>query len=214
MSQGLRFRSYLPSLDVASGEEARLTRIETDHQVQGGAFSTFSIVQNQNQRSQVLASLTDLQVMPSTSNESLNTRAADLEREMFERTLHRFEQQYDRSFPSIPCAYCGVLLLPRSCQWQSFDGSVSYPLLSVLGTALHTTCKRGVQKVATCSECQTNPRNPIDAGPWPELLLRLPQRSRVYLSPLTLQTSLGRTSRPHGRDMSHWANYRTVTGMQ
>jgi hypothetical protein len=215
VSRNLRFRSYIPSVDHDGGEEVHLTAVVSDRYTNPGAFSTFTIVQTQNRQAQMqLTAAASIEPQQATARHAQSSsRQVDGDTMLYERTLQRFEQQYDRSFPSVPCAHCGVLLLPRSCQWQPFNELETYALTSVLDIQPHTVYKHGVRKVTVCSECKASPKLPIDAGPWPELLLHLPQRSRVYLSPLTLQTSLGRTTRPHGRNMSHWANYRTVTGM-
>ena len=130
----------------------------------------------------------------------------------FRHKLDDFEKTYDFYFPSIPCAHCGSLLLPRSVCWREFDDSYEYGICKLLEMLPHIRTKNDITQVAMCHQCDMSPRQPPHAGPWPDILVSVPQRSRMFLSPLTLQTSLGRT---HGYRVirNPYSTYRTLTGM-
>ena len=129
----------------------------------------------------------------------------------FRRKLDDFEKTYDFYFPSVPCAHCGSLLLPRLVCWREFDDSCEYGICKVLEMLPHICTKNNILQVAVCHQCDRSPRQPPHAGPWPDILLSVPQRSRMFLSPLTLQMSLGCT---HGyRSIRNpYSTYRTLTG--
>ena len=70
--------------------------------------------------------------------------------------------------------------------------------------------KKGINTkcVAIYGICSRQPRNPPNAEPWPDVLLKLPQRSQKFLSLLTLQTNLGRTQNRYGR-INPFSTYKT-----
>ena len=82
-----------------------------------------------------------------------------------------------------------------------------------LHTRLHLDPHRDSKsRIAICRECNREPRGAIDAGPWPPSLLNIPQRSRMYLSPLKLNCNLGRTQSHSGTDYhNRWSTYRTLS---
>ena len=134
--------------------------------------------------------------------------------ETFKRLLTNFNSKYFVSFPDIPCAYCGVLCLSRTAHWiepcivaQEWS---HFGLVHVLKMPVH---RDGRGRVAICSLCKKNPREAPSAGPWPEVLLRIPQRSKMFLSPIKLNCNLGRTQ-SHSRDGNHnpYSTYRTLSG--
>jgi hypothetical protein len=133
----------------------------------------------------------------------------------FRRLLNCFEQNYFLIFPNIPCAYCGLNSSYRTTHWlpvqQAATEEHRFELRSRLHLGLHVD-RRG--RVAICRECHREPRGAINAGPWPSLLLNIPQRSRMYLSPLKLNCNLGRTQSHSGTQYHNpWSTYRTLSGI-
>jgi hypothetical protein len=133
----------------------------------------------------------------------------------FRRLMNRFEQQFYTVFLDIPCAYCGYLSSSRSTCWLTAEEGRREVNAFELTTHLHLDVYRDTKgRVAICRECRKKPRGALDAGPWPPILLNLPKRSRMYLSPLKLNCNLGRTQ-SHSASNYHnpWSTYRTLTGI-
>jgi hypothetical protein len=126
--------------------------------------------------------------------------------------LLRFKTEFFRSFPDIPCAYCGILCIPRSVVWQRYDGNIApqYQLQSVLGIAL-TFNLHG--SIAICKCCSRSPRETLNVGPWPQVLFDIPQMWRRLLSPIELHCSLGRTQSQSATGFHNpFSTYRTLKG--
>ena len=133
----------------------------------------------------------------------------------FLKTLKKFAHIYDKSFPWTLCGHCTILLLDRHITWSEKKENIEYGLLSILNIPLTEWVlrKKGIDTkcIAICDICSQWPRNPPNAGPWPDVLLKLPQCSRKFLSPLTLQTNLGHTQNRH-RHINSFSTYKTLTG--
>jgi hypothetical protein len=105
----------------------------------------------------------------------------------FMRTLTAFKDKWNKMFPDKPCVECGTLLLPRNRKPKAFEDGHVYGLTRAFGlpingdTAIH------------CHKCYQNPQTPVNAGPLPQCLNNLSQRSRIFFSPFSLNTGLGRT---------------------
>jgi len=120
------------------------------------------------------------------------------------RKLNSFKDKWNKMFPDKPCAECGTLLLPRNRKLKAFDDGHVYGLTRAFGLRVNG------DSVIHCETCFGNPQPPVDVGPLPRCLLDLPQRSRMFLSPFSLSTSLGRTE---GYNTSATPfTYRTLTG--
>jgi hypothetical protein len=223
MPRAARFLSWVPTLPNTT---ERTTRASVSADVfasySTGLFSTFSIYQNLNQE-EVKCSSTIHAPMPAliaatpevqycnTSIPALSQRAiTELDRQ-FLRLYRQFRKKYNFQFPDTPCAYCSQLLLPRYIEWICFEAQEYYNLTEVLHLPVYQRTRRDRHQVAVYKLCRMEPGVPVNAGPWPSCLLTLPQRSRVFLLPLTLQTSLGRT---YSYQAVHnlYTIYRTVTG--
>lgn len=131
------------------------------------------------------------------------------EDQAFQKILEKFCSVFDKSFPTEACSCCGILVLPRLVRWIQYNPKCDYFLQSLLEMLLHTreTARNGKQ-VAVCTKCQKSPSRPPYHGIFPFML---PQRARVFFSPLILQTSLGRTQGA-GDLWGPYHTYRTVTG--
>ena len=127
------------------------------------------------------------------------------------RLYNRFRNKYDLQFPDTPCAYCSLLLLPRNVIWQRCRPGYEYPLWKELQILPTTQMKNGREYIAICKACNINPYSLNNPGPWPQCLLDLPQRSRIFLSLLRLQTSLGQTQSSQ-QIYNPYTTYRTITG--
>lgn len=133
---------------------------------------------------------------------------------MFRALLNRFVEKLFNSFPEHACAYCGVLTVERLTRWVDIDKQVwrraEYGLASHLGLPLHTN-ESG--KISICSLCAKKPREAPHVGPWPQEILRVPQRSKMFLSFAKLNCNLGRTqSYSNSGYHNPYSTYRTLTG--
>jgi len=129
----------------------------------------------------------------------------------YQRVKSHFQNELSTCFPDTPCAYCGTLLLPRNISWILMEDDQVYPIEEILQLQprIRTTAEHS--EIAICSKCRVTPQKPITGGPWPQILLELPQHSRMFLSPLTINTNLGRTQGAQAT-LHPYATYRTVTG--
>ena|SRR2546421_233014 len=129
----------------------------------------------------------------------------------YQRVKVRFQNEFSTHFPDTPCAYCGTLLLPRNISWISAEDDRVYPIEEILQRSPQIRIIAEHSEVAVCKKCRFSPQEPIAGGPWPMMLLELPQHSRMFLSPLTINTNLGRTQGAQVH-LNPYTTYRTVTG--
>jgi len=129
----------------------------------------------------------------------------------YQRVKNLFQNEISTYFPDTPCAHCGTLLLPRNVSWVAMEDNQVYPIeeISQQQPRIRTTAAHS--EIAICSKCRVIPQKPITGGPWPTTLLELPQHSRMFLSPLTINTNLGRTQGAQAT-LHPYTTYRTVTG--
>ena len=209
------FQVYLPSKD---GPMRILSSSTPSINSTSDAFQVFSSTNNPK----TIVSYQKGSIMPSfgfdqmVRNSHISRQPYSMEKDpKFLKTLKKFAHIYDKSFPRTPCGHCAILLLDRHITWSEKKEIVEYGLLSMLNIPLTEWVlrKKGIDTkcIAICGICSRRPRNPPNAGPWPDVLLKLPQRSRKFLSLLTLQTSLGRTQNRHGR-INPFSTYKTLTG--
>jgi hypothetical protein len=129
----------------------------------------------------------------------------------YQRVKTRFQNELSTHFPDTPCAHCGTLLLPRNVSWIPIEDGRIYPIEEILQHQPRFRTIAAQREVAVCGKCRIIPQQPIDGGPWPMILLELPQHSRMFLSPLTINTNLGRTQGAQAY-LNPYTTYRTVTG--
>ena len=135
-----------------------------------------------------------------------------LQEPAFLRLYGRFIDTYNAEFPSTPCSSCGILMFPKKAFWVDYDQAVEYGLFSILGLPLTRRIGRTESaQISVCYRCKTKPRPPILAGPWPTILIEMPQSCRPYLSPLRLSSNLGKV---HGTvdNPNSYLTYRSMTG--
>jgi hypothetical protein len=212
MPRAARFYSYIPPVYRGDAQEAVLQRAATHGS--SGLYSTFAIFQNNN-LSNNTHSVPDGD-SETAIDQNLPTPEA-FQQPLPEQDNHflnlyrRWRNKYDLQFPDTPCAYCATLMLPRNIAWVEFGPEVMYGLTVSFQLPVTQRTKNGVVQVAICKTCKTESQLPVNTGPWPEVLLSLPHRSKMFLSPLMLQTSLGRTQ-SHQAVHNPYSTYRTVTG--
>ena len=205
MPPALRFLSYIPGAPEDEQSRSRTVIADREAPLNGSLFSTFAIYQEQNQ-------LHHTRILPPLSNNTYLQQPVIPELDIaFIRLYTRFRNKYDLQFPNTPCAYCSQLLLPRNIVWERFKPEYEYPLSLELQILPHIHTKNGQDYIAICKACKIKPGLLNNPGPWPKCLTDLPHRSRMFLSPLTLQTSLGRTQ-SHQPWNNPYSTYRTITG--
>jgi len=218
MPPARRFLSYIPRPpQEQQSHDCFITMNHPPMANDAGLFSTFAIYQGQNQLGRTRTqSATSIEECSNTS-ETIISASPSLPHEVpeldktFMRLYNRFRNKYDLQFPDTPCAYCSLLLLPRNVIWQRCQPGYEYPLWKELQILPTTQMKNGREYIAICKACNINPCSLNNPGPWPQCLLDLPQRSRIFLSPLTLQTSLGRTQSSQ-QIYNPYTTYWTITG--
>ncbi len=208
MPQAKRFRSYIPGNPQNGQYHGRTVIANTETPLNGSLFSTFAIYEEQNQlqHTRILAPQTT-EVDNACSQQAMIPELNIA----FMRLYTRFRNKYDLQFPDTPCAYCSQLLLPRNIVWERFKPEYEYPLSLELQILPNIHTKNGRDYVAICKTCKAIPGHINNPGPWPKCLLDLPHRSRMFLSPLTLHTNLGRTQ-SHQPWNNPYSTYRTITG--
>jgi hypothetical protein len=126
------------------------------------------------------------------------------QRPAFKAKLSSFRERWNWAFPDTPCVECGILLLPRHRKSKIFTAGHIYGITRVFGIPVQGPI------ITLCNACVDNPRQPIDVGPQPQCITRLPLRSTKFLSVFQLDSNLGRTS---GYNLAATPfNYRTLTG--
>ena len=120
------------------------------------------------------------------------------------RKLRAFKDKWNKMFPDKPCVECGTLLLPRNRKPKAFEHGHVYGITRAFRLPVSG------DSVIHCETCFKNPQAPVDVGPLPRCLLDLPQRSRMFLSPFSLDTNLGRTE-GYNTNATPFT-YRTLTG--
>ena len=160
----------------------------------------------QNQATDPLAQ--DCPIPSSTAHEQQATSDPP-----FQRLIQRFHDKYNLELPNIPCAHCGGLNFMTTMAWMPHESDAVYNLAVLLHHELYRSMDGDRQMVAVCTSCKRQPQRPPFVKLWPTVLLSVPQRSRMFLSPLRLMTNLGKqhgaTSNPNP-----FLTYRSMTGME
>ncbi|EXX55721.1 Pif1p [Rhizophagus irregularis DAOM 197198w] len=134
------------------------------------------------------------------------------------RTLKNLMERFDNlilyQYPCIPCSYCAKLLHPVECKWENYDQSKTYPLEHYrynypnIKLIFHPKSAPTL-RIAVCSSCK-NPhtrRNPPKYDPIPTEIQNIPSYHRIYLSPVHLSCSLGRSP-----NSNNYTTYRHLKG--
>ncbi|GBC04726.1 hypothetical protein RclHR1_05830004 [Rhizophagus clarus] len=126
----------------------------------------------------------------------------------------RFDKNILTQYPCVPCSYCSRLQYPTKAKWELYDETFQYPLETVyqnnpqIKLVFHTDDSKP-KRIATCSSCyNSNNRLKIPIpDPVPAEIQNVPLYHRIYLSPIHLNCSLGRTPNSNA-----YSNYRHLTG--
>ena len=132
--------------------------------------------------------------------------------------LHNLNTRFDKTiltqFPCVPCSYCSRLQYPTKAKWELYNETFQYPLETVYQNSsqvklvFHTDDSKP-KRIATCSSCynSNNRLNIPIPDPIPTEIQNIPFYHRIYLSPVHLSCSLGRTPNSNA-----YSNYRHLTG--
>ncbi len=107
----------------------------------------------------------------------------------------RFDDKILIQFPSVPCAFCSILMFPTNAKWIQKEENRVYPLTLVFPNEQPVEHINDSSKIAVCSTCKEprlrrSPPNIIDT---PAEIERVPIYYRRWLSPIYLSCSLGWT---------------------
>ncbi len=126
--------------------------------------------------------------------------------------MERFDNLILYQYPCVPCSYCAKLLHPIESKWETYDQNKTYPLESYnypnIKLVFHPKTNP-IHRVAVCSSCK-NPRTRRDPPKYdsiPVEIQNVPSFHRIYLSPVHLSCSLGRSS-----DSNNYTTYRHLKG--
>jgi hypothetical protein len=127
----------------------------------------------------------------------------------------RFDKDILTQYPCVPCSYCSRLQYPTKAKWELYDETFQYPLETVYQNSsqikliFHTDDSKP-KRIATCSSCYNNSNNRLNIpipDPVPAEIQNVPLYYRIYLSPIHLSCSLGRSPNSNA-----YTNYRHLTG--
>ncbi len=121
----------------------------------------------------------------------------------------KFDKKILMQFPSIPCAFCSILMFSTNAKWIQKEDNRIYPLTLVFSSKEPVEHINDSSKIAICSTCKDSrlrrsPPNIVKILPEIE---RVPLHYRRWLSPVFLSYSLGRTP-----NSNSYTNYRTLSG--
>src|SRR6266508_3377234 len=107
----------------------------------------------------------------------------------------RFDDKILIQFPSVPCAFCSILMFPTNAKWIQKEENRVYPLTLVFSNEQPVEHINDSSKIAVCSTCKElklcrTPPNIIDT---PAEIERVPIYHRRWLLPIYLSCSLGQT---------------------
>ncbi|GBC19376.2 PIF1-like helicase domain-containing protein [Rhizophagus irregularis DAOM 181602=DAOM 197198] len=132
----------------------------------------------------------------------------------FLNLLSNFNLSILNQFVCAVCAFCGRLMYPEKCEWLPYNDNFSYPLLQAYPEtepkSLLTFHIKPPQRIAVCLSCKkpsTRYAFPF-LYPIPNEIQAIPIGKRMYLSPVFIHCSLGRTS----GQSAIYTEYRTLTG--
>jgi len=156
--------------------------------------------------------------VPITNNPIISTSTIPQNHDPWQppRVLKNLMKKFDNlilyQYPCVPCSYCTKLLYPIECKWENYDQNKIYPLeecnYSNIDLVFHPNITSTL-KIAVCSSCK-NPRtrrNPPKYDSIPIEIQNVPSYHRIYLSPIHLSCSLGRSS-----GSNNYTTYRHLKG--
>src|SRR5262249_36093251 len=140
------------------------------------------------------------------------------------KLLHTLHEEMFLQFPCLPCAYCSALTVPKKAKWVQYSQDVIYPLTQTfpdIQPVHHPDPTKTT--VAVCNNCwkSSTRRRPPNIGNIPPEIRAVPPLARQYLSPISLNCSLGRTNadgenahqqQTSGQPVNNFTTYRFLTG--
>jgi hypothetical protein len=186
MPPALQFLSYIPGAPEDEQSRGRTVIADREALLNGSLFSTFAIYQEQNQLyyTQIL--------LPLSNNTYLQQPVIPELDIVFKRLYTRFRNKYNLQFPNTLYTYCLQLLFLQNIVWERFKPEYKYLLLLELQILLYIYTKNRQDYIAIYKVYKIKPGLLNNPGLWPKYLTDLLYQSRIFLSPLILQTSLGR----------------------
>ncbi|CAH1764131.1 15333_t:CDS:2, partial [Entrophospora sp. SA101] len=119
------------------------------------------------------------------------------------RKLQKLSDEFKKKIlynhPSVPCAYCSMLMMRAAVKWIDYDLDKTYDIMIAfpdLQLPLHVN-NRGQTKIAVCSSCKStkNHHFPPTLVVIPEEIIAVPMKHQKHLSPIHMSCSLGQASR-------------------
>ncbi|RHZ53160.1 hypothetical protein Glove_450g4 [Diversispora epigaea] len=127
-----------------------------------------------------------------------------------ENLKNRFENVILYQFPCIPCSYCSRLIYPCDAKWIIHNQETNYPLEKMFPhIPLQFHPNQSILKIAVCCLCIkpfTHHSSPV-LNPVPIEIEAIPLYYQIYLSPIHLSCSLGRTP-----ESNNFTNYCHLQG--
>jgi len=124
---------------------------------------------------------------------------------------NKFQEVILYQHPCIPCSYYSKLMYPSEARWLNYDPNFSYPLTeSFPDVSLHFHPNDStLSRIAVCLSClkPSTRRHSPKVDPIPYAIQNVPMYNRIYLSPVHLSCSLGRTP-----NSNPYTNYRHIQG--
>lgn len=136
------------------------------------------------------------------------------------RILRQLHDRYFYQYPCVPCAYCSILMHPQNALWIARLPNFIYSLTETF-PHLQPRKHPNHDAIAVCTLCKTPRmrRLPPQVGYIPSEIRNVPQSARPYLSPISLNCSLGRTTvngdniySSHQHSVNNFTTYRFLTG--
>jgi len=116
-----------------------------------------------------------------------------------QRLYVKFQNNILKQWQRIACVYCGKLLYPEKALWTFYDPTFTYPLQrNIPNISLsfnpNTNCIPYF-RIPTCESCKKPSTRFLfpHLSPMPNEIISVPLHLRMYLSPVYLHCSLGRT---------------------
>jgi hypothetical protein len=112
-------------------------------------------------------------------------------------------------FPCLACVFCGRLLYPEKAKWTPYDASTLYPINHAYPNYQPQLHSQLPPRVPCCPLC-VSPSARLafpQLADIPQVIHNVPYHKRKYLSPIFLQSSLGRTV-----GGNPYTNYRHIVG--
>src|SRR6185312_1573172 len=115
------------------------------------------------------------------------------------RLYVKFQNNILKQWQRIACVYCGKLLYPEKALWTFYDPTFTYPLqrnIPDISLSFNSNTNRiPYFRIPTCESCKKPSTRCLfpHLSPMPNEIISVLLHLRMYLSPVYLHCSLGRT---------------------